>query len=209
VLRDVSRIDASANLLGHKVRLPLVLAPVGGLEAIGGEGGISVAQAAGAAGVPFFLSSVTQSGIEKVAAAASGPQVYQLYVRGDDAWVDDQARRAIANGYDAFCLTVDSALYSRRERDIANSFTKPWRGDTPGMQFQAALSCDQVRRFRDRHSIPLILKGIATAEDAEIACQNGIDVIYVSNHGGRQLDHGLGAADLLPEVVQAAAGRAK
>jgi isopentenyl diphosphate isomerase/L-lactate dehydrogenase-like FMN-dependent dehydrogenase len=187
----------------------VVLAPVGGLESLGQGGGVTVAKGAGMAGVPFFLSSVTQSGMEAVAAAANGPKVFQLYVRGDDAWVDDQARRAIACGYDAFCLTVDSAIYSRRERDIAARFSKAWRGNAFGMEYQAALSWDQVRRFRDRHPIRLMLKGIATAEDAEIACAEGIDTVYVSNHGGRQLDHGPGAIELLPEVVQAVAGRAR
>jgi isopentenyl diphosphate isomerase/L-lactate dehydrogenase-like FMN-dependent dehydrogenase len=208
VLRDVSSIDPASVFMGHRVRLPVILAPVGGLEAIGEGGGITVAQGAGLAGIPFFLSSVTLLGMEAVAAAASGPKVFQLYVRGDGAWVDDHVRRAADCGFDAFCLTVDSAIYSRRERDIVNRFSKPWRGPTPGMSFQAALSWDEVRRFRDKHDIRLILKGIGTPEDAEIACQHGVDVVYVSNHGGRQLDHSLGSMDILPEIVAAVAGRA-
>ncbi|MEJ1977722.1 MAG: alpha-hydroxy-acid oxidizing protein [Acetobacteraceae bacterium] len=132
---------------------------------------MTVAQGAGLAGVPFLLSSVTKLGLEAVGAAATGPKVYQLYVRGDGPWVDEQVRRARGAGYDAFCLTVDSALYSRRERDIANRFAKPWRADVEGMQFQAALSWDDVRRFRDKHDIPLILKGIGTGEDADLACR--------------------------------------
>jgi isopentenyl diphosphate isomerase/L-lactate dehydrogenase-like FMN-dependent dehydrogenase len=78
-----------------------------------------------------------------------------------------------------------------------------------GQDFQAALSWDQVKRFKDTHTVPLILKGIATAEDAAIACEHGVDVVYVSNHGGRQLDHGRGSTDVLPEVVKAVAGRAR
>lgn len=209
VLNDVSRIDSGAGFLGKAVRLPVAFAPVGGLESLGHEGGLTVARAAGKAGVPFFLSSVNQLGLERVAAAGTGPKVFQLYVRGGDDFVDDHVRRAIDAGYDAFCITVDSAIYSRRERDIANRFAKPWRGATPGMQYQAGLSWNQVRRVRERCTIPLMLKGIATAEDAELCCREGIDVVYVSNHGGRQLDHGLGALDVLPEVVQAVAGRAK
>ncbi len=209
VLRDVSTVDVSGRFLGRPTRLPIALAPVGGLEAIGAEGGITVAQAADAAGVPFFPSSVTSKGLEAVGEAATGPKVFQLYVRGDDAWVDDHVRRAVGSGYDAFCITVDSAIYSRRERDIANRFSKPWRGRAGGMEFQAALSWDNVRRFRDKHDVPLILKGIATAEDAALACELGVEAVYVSNHGGRQLDHGLGAIDLLPEVAAAVAGRAR
>ncbi|WP_158744063.1 alpha-hydroxy acid oxidase [Acidisphaera sp. L21] len=209
VLRDVSRIDPSADFLGYRIPSPVLLAPVGGLESLRMSGGVAVAEGAGQAGFPFFLSSVTQSGLEAVAAAATGPKVFQLYVRGDESWVDDHARRAIESGYDAFCLTVDSAIYSRRERDIANRFSKPWRGNTPGMEYQAALNWDQVHRFRSKHAIPLILKGIATAEDADLACQAGVDMVYVSNHGGRQLDHGVGSLDVLPEIVQAVAGRAR
>lgn len=209
VLRDVSTVDVSGRFLGGRTRLPVALAPVGGLEALGAEGGLTVAQAAGTSGIPFFLSSVTATGLEAVGAAADGPKVFQLYVRGDDAWVDDHVRRAVGAGYDAFCLTVDSAVYSRRERDIANRFSKPWRGRATGMEFQAALTWDKVRRFRDKHGIPLILKGIATAEDASLACELGVEAVYVSNHGGRQLDHGLGAIDMLPEVAAAVAGRAR
>lgn len=207
VLEDVSRIDTSADWLGHRIRLPVALAPVGGLDSMAPGGGLTVAQGAGQAGVPFFLSSVSEQPMERVAAAASGPRVFQLYVRGDDAWVDDHVRRAVDSGYDAFCITVDSALYSRRERDIANRFAKPWRASAQG-DYQAALSWRDIERFKALHSIPLILKGIATAEDADRACGLGVDGIYVSNHGGRQLDHGAGAIEVLAEVAAAVAGRA-
>ena len=101
-------------------------------------------------------------------------------------------------------------MYSRRERDLVGRFVKPWRaGAAAGMQFQAALSWDEVKRYKDRHDLPLVLKGIATAEDAEVAVRHGVDVVYVSNHGGRQLDHALGSAAVLPEVVRAVAGRAQ
>jgi len=209
VLRDVSAIDTSGRFFGHRVRLPVCLAPVGGLDFMGDGGGVTVAQGAGLAGVPFMLSSVSERGMAAVAAAATGPKMFQLYVRGDGAWVDDHVRCAVDAGYDAFCITVDSALYSRRERDIANRFNKPWRAAAGGMEFQAALSWDDIRRFKDKHAIPLILKGIATAEDAAAACDVGVDVVYVSNHGGRQLDHGAGAIEVLPEIVAAVAGRAR
>ena len=209
VLNDVSAIDSSGEFLGHKVRLPVAFAPVGGLETMGHEGGLTVARAAGEAGVGFFLSSVNQLGMERVAAAASGPKVFQLYVRGGADFVDDHVRRAQDAGYDAFCVTVDSAIYSRRERDIANRFAKPWRGNTPGMRYQASFNWDDARRVRERCRIPFMLKGIATAEDADRCCREGVDWVYVSNHGGRQLDHGMGSIDVLPEVVEAVAGRAK
>src|SRR3990170_5899735 len=157
-----------------------------------------------------MLSSVCQPGLEASAAAADTLRVFQLYVRGDDAWVDDHVRRARDHGYAAFCLTVDVAMYSRRERDLIGRFVKPWRANAAaGRDYQAALSWDQVKRYKDRHDLPLILKGIATAEDAAIAVEHGVEVVYVSNHGGRQLDHGLGSIAVLPEVVAAVGGRAQ
>src|SRR5204863_3061867 len=130
------------------------------------------------------------------------------YVRGDDAFVEDHLKRALAAGYDAFCLTVDTAIYSRRERDISTRFAKPWRRGVVGMDYQAGLNWDHVKHIRDKYDVPLILKGIATAEDATIACEHGVAAVYVSNHGGRQLDHGRGSLDVLPEVVAAVDGRA-
>lgn len=210
VLRDMRHIDAGGSALGTSARLPVLLAPVGGVESFVEGGAAAVARASAAFGVPQMLSSVCQPGLEATAAAAETLRYFQLYVRGDAAWVDDHVRRAKDHGYRAFCLTVDSAMYSRRERDIAGRFVKPWRaGAAKGMAFQAALNWDDVKRYQDRHDLPLILKGIATGEDAEIAVRHGVQVVYVSNHGGRQLDHGLGAAAVLPEVVQAVAGRAE
>jgi glycolate oxidase len=213
VLRDVSSIDASHTFLGKKIRLPVVLAPVGGLEALAADGGVATARAASAFGIPFILSSVSEAGMRTVGNVATGMKVFQLYTRGDADWVDGQVRQATELGYDAFCITVDSAVYSRRERDIAKRFAKPWRerggkGSSGGMNHQAAFNWTDVRRVRDRYKIPLILKGIGTAEDAALACDVGVDCVYISNHGGRQLDHCLGAIDVLPEVVAAVAGRA-
>lgn len=210
ILRDVSRIDCGAPFLGKRMRLPVMLAPIGGLESIVEGGAAAAARGAATFGVPQMLSSVCQPGLEETAAAADATRVYQLYVRGDDAWVDDHVRRAIDHGYSAFCFTVDVAMYSRRERDLVGRFVKPWRATAPaGSTYQSGLSWDQVKHYKDAHRLPLIVKGIATVEDAEIAVQHGVEVIYVSNHGGRQLDHGLGSAAVLPDIVAAVAGRAE
>lgn len=210
VLNDVSRIDTRSTFLGQPVRLPVMLAPVGGMESFSPGAAADAARGAAQFGIAQMLSSVCQPGLEAVAAAADNLRSFQLYVRGDDAWVDAWVPRARAHGYRAFCLTVDSAYYSRRERDILGRFAKPWRPvDSAGMEFQAALSWRTVKRLKKICDLPLVLKGIATAEDAEIAIDHGVDVLYVSNHGGRQLDHGLGSAAVLPEIVAAARGRAE
>ena len=210
VLRNVNRVDTASTFFGHKVRLPVLLAPIGGLESIVEGGAAAAARAAAEFGVPQMLSSVCQPGLEETAAAARTVRVFQLYVRGDDAWVDDYVRRAKDNGYCAFCLTVDVAHYSRRERDLIGRFVKPWRSRAAeGAEFQAGLSWDHVKRFKDRHDLPLILKGIATVEDAQIALEHGVEVVYVSNHGGRQLDHGLGSTAVLPEILNVVKGKAE
>jgi glycolate oxidase len=188
-----------------------MLAPIGGLESIVEGGAASAARASAQFGVPQMLSSVCQPGLEGTADAADNLRVFQLYVRGDDAWVDDYVRRARDRGYCAFCFTVDVASYSRRERDLVGRFIKPWRATADeGRRFQSGLSWDQVKRYKDKYpDYPLIIKGVATAEDAELCVQHGVEVVYVSNHGGRQLDHGLGSAAVLPGIVKAVGGRAE
>jgi isopentenyl diphosphate isomerase/L-lactate dehydrogenase-like FMN-dependent dehydrogenase len=210
VLRDVGKIDTSVSEFGRRLRLPVVFAPVGALESFHPDAAAAVVRAAGAFGVAHMLSSVCQPGLEKVADEAPDTlRIYQLYVRGDEAWVDDYIARATAKGYAAFCLTVDTAIYSRRERDLAKRHVVAGRRRVSGREFQAALDWGEVKRIKSKLKIPLALKGIATAEDAKIALDHGVEWIYVSNHGGRQLDHGRGSMDVLPEIVDAVGARAK
>lgn len=210
VLRDVRKVDSSVEQFGRKMRLPVVLAPVGALEIFDPDGAASVARAAGTFGAAHMLSSVSEPGLEKTAEAApDAMRFYQLYVRGDDAFVADVVARSEKNAYAAFCLTVDTAHYSRRERDIAKRYVRESRLRATGGDYQKGLEWRTVKMVKDRFKIPLILKGIATAEDAQIAIDHGVEWIYVSNHGGRQLDHGRGAMHVLPEIVEAVKGRAK
>jgi glycolate oxidase len=210
VLRDVAQVDPSVERFDRKLRLPVVLAPVGALEIFDPAGAASVARGAGTFGAAHMLSSVSAPGLEKVAEAAPDAlRMFQLYVRGDDAYVEDHVSRAIANHYSAFCLTVDTAHYSRRERDIAKRYVRETRLRSTGGDYQKGLSWRTVKLIKGKFKIPLVIKGIATAEDALIALDHGVDWIYVSNHGGRQLDHGRGAMHVLPEIVEAVKGRAK
>jgi len=210
VLRDVSRVDAAGSLLGQKLRIPVLLAPIGSMQDLVEGGGTVPARAAARFDVFSMLSSACLPGLEEVAKAAPGKnRIFQLYVRGDRSFVDDFARRAIAAGYAAFCLTVDLDYYGRRERDLAKRFKSTARQGARNEICQERFDWDDVKRFRDSHAIPLILKGIATAEDAAKAVAIGVEGIYVSNHGGRQLDHGRGAIDVLPEVVAVARGKAQ
>jgi isopentenyl diphosphate isomerase/L-lactate dehydrogenase-like FMN-dependent dehydrogenase len=193
VLRDVSTIDPSSEL-----------------ESFEPGGGITVAKGAGTGNVTMLISSVTTLKLEDIVKGGGGPKIYQLYVRGDDKWVADRVKQAMDAGYDAFCITVDTQVYSRRERDIAKRFAKPWRTAATGQDHQAAFSWENFKRVKDKYpDVKFMLKGIGTAEDAEIACQHGVWGVYCSNHGGRQLDHGRGSAAVLPEVIEAVKGRAK
>ena len=129
---------------------------------------------------------------------------------GDATWVDDIVARVIAAGYGGLAITVDLDHYGRRERDLAKRFKPTARRAAPSVRsHQERFDWNEIERIRAKHKIPLILKGIATGEDAAEAVQRGVDVVYVSNHGGRQLDHGKGTMQVLPEVVAAVRGRAE
>jgi glycolate oxidase len=209
VLVDVSEIDCGWSFMGKRIRLPVAFAPVGSLHVFEPGAGATVAAAAGEFGIPTFVSSRTEPSLEAIARAGTGPKVFQLYVRGDDdSSIDEFVPRAIDAGYDGLCFTVDTPLNSRRERDIAKRHRMQY---VTGMKqrFQAALNWSHVERVKSKYKLLFILKGIATVEDAKRAVEAGVDVVYVSNHGGRQLDYSVGSAAVLPEIVDAVAGRAK
>mgnify|MGYP003626390821 FL=1 len=214
VLRDVSSIDPSGDVLGQRKRLPIVLAPIGSVESFTPEGGVAPAQAADQFGCDHMLSSACEPSLEEVAKSVEKPSMYQLYVRGDRAFVEDVGARVVESGYRAFCFTVDTAVYSRRERDIAKRYLprgrqRAWAAGENARQYQAALNWSDVENFKSKFDIPVVLKGIMTGEDARIAVEHGVEVVYISNHGGRQLDHGHGATAVVEEIVAAVEGRAE
>jgi glycolate oxidase len=208
VLIDVSKIDTSTTFLGYKLRIPIMLAPIGSLQSITPDGGIAVARAADQFGTTNFVSSVTQPRLEEISAASANPKIFQLYVQGDLTWVErllDRVRRA---GYSALCLTVDTALYGHRERQMMDRWLPPSRRGS-GYEYRAALTWELMDAIKEVAGLPFILKGVATAEDAALAVEHGVNAIYVSNHGGRQLDHGRATIDILPEIAAAVAGKAE
>jgi len=210
VMRDVSTMTAAHDLFGMRLRLPVCLAPIGSLQQIFAGGGATAAKAAGRFGCAHMLSSVCEPGLEAVAEAAPDAcRVFQLYIRGDEKWVDDKVRASMDSGYKAFAVTIDLDAYSRRERDLSKRFVTAGRQAAVGEVNQAKFSWNDIDRIRKFCKIPIILKGIATAEDAKLAVEHGVDVVYASNHGGRQLDHGRGALDVVPEIAAAVKGKAK
>lgn len=208
VLVNVADIDTRVQLLGETLPIPVFLAPVGNfLQLADPEGAKAIARAAVRYGTAAFISTAARPSIEDVAEAVNKPLLFQLYVRSDRSWMEEILLRAKAAGYRAVCVTVDRAYYSRRERDLINRFLlRESQGDP---RYQASLNWDDVAWIRSVTGLPLILKGIATAEDARLAVEHGTDVVYVSNHGGRQLDHGQASIEVLPEVADAVEGRAE
>ena len=208
VLVDVSKIDTSTTVLGHRVKIPVLLAPIGSLQSITAQGGIAVAKAAAEFGTVNFVSSVTQPSLEEIAAASRSPKIFQLYVQGDLKWVETLLTRVKQAGYAALCLTVDTAHYGHRERQMMDRWLPPSRRGV-GYEYRARLTWELLDAIKEIAGLPFILKGVATGEDAALAVAHGVSAIYVSNHGGRQLDHGRATIDMLPEIVDAVGGRAE
>ncbi|MFC1863346.1 alpha-hydroxy acid oxidase [Thermodesulfobacteriota bacterium] len=211
VLRDVSRIDTSTNFLGQEIRIPLLLAPIGSIDQIYPQGAELTLEAARDFGIYGFQSSINPLSIEDASSMIGDSLIFQLYIQGDDAWTDAYLDRIAESNCRAFCLTVDLAYYGRRERDRFNRYAPPGRhkGERDGFQYRARMTWDLVDKAHEALDIPVIVKGIATAEDARIAVEHSVEVIYVSNHGGRQLDHGRGCIEVLPEIVEAVDNKAE
>jgi glycolate oxidase len=208
VLVDVRNIDLSTTLLGQKLAFPVFPAPVGGfLGKVHAEGGPAVARAAVSRGTTAFIATAAKPSLEAAQAAVKQKLIFQLYVRGDRTWIEGILDRVRKAEYGALCVTVDRNFYGRRERDIVSGLpVKEGFGD---QSYQASLNWKDLVWMKARVGLPLIAKGIATAEDAVLAVEHGADVVYVSNHGGRQLDHAQGSIEVLAEVVKAVGGRAE
>jgi len=215
ILVDVREIDLSTTFLGIPLSMPVAVAPMGGLVLFHPQGDVEMARGAGLGDTLVVLSGATGWPVEDVAAASPGPKVFQLYHHGDRAWVADLLARVEASGFQSVCLTVDVQLYSRRERDIVNRYSPRQamsvapnpRGPDPN--YPARLTWDDVEWLRKTTRLPVGLKGIMTARDAKRAVESGVEIIWVSNHGGRQLDHTQATIDALPAIVDAVAGRAE
>jgi 4-hydroxymandelate oxidase len=199
---------------------------VHGIAHPGGE--VATARAAAVAGIPFTLSTMASRSIEEVATGApDGTRWFQLYAQRDQGLSRSFVERASAAGYRAIVLTVDLPVLGYRERDLRSGFTLPPLGNFPvappthqvtlrdrvdgaaGAPLAKALSWDDLESIRSWSSLPLVIKGILTAEDARLAAEHGVAGIVVSNHGARQLDRAPAPIDVLAEVVAAVDGRAE
>ncbi|HEY1505374.1 MAG TPA: alpha-hydroxy acid oxidase [Stellaceae bacterium] len=207
-LHGVGKVDTRGKFFGKTTRLPVLMSGIGSVGLIDPGGAATVAKAAAKFGIAMGFSSVAKPGLEETGAASDCPKIVQLYVGGDDAWLDNYVERATKAGFEVFGFTVDSAHFSRRERDIIHAGNNAGLSDNPD-PYLSTLDWDRIKRFKDRHKdLKVALKGITTGEDAAEAVKAGVSVIWVSTHGGRQVDHARGAYEILPEVVQAAKGKA-
>lgn len=212
VLRNVESASPATKFLGLAQRLPVLLAPIASLTDIDPGGALPVARAAAEFGCLLLVSSVTQPPFEEVARAAGERFALQLYTDGDEKWVVETAKRAAQAGAQAVCLTVDVPTFGRRERHIhrrANMAGRAFGALRAGEAHRGRADWKLVDKLKKAVDLPLMVKGIQTAEDAALCVQHGVDVIYVSNHGGRQLDHARGAIELLPEVISVARGKSE
>jgi isopentenyl diphosphate isomerase/L-lactate dehydrogenase-like FMN-dependent dehydrogenase len=215
VLVDVRHVDLRTTFLGMELPLPVAIAPMGGLVVFHPQGDVEMVRGAAPSGNLAVVSGVTGWPVEEVAQAAKGPLIFQLYFGGPRSWVQELMERVEASGYRAVCLTVDLQKYGRRERDLhlrydprAARLGAP-NPPPPDMDYQARLTWDDVAWLQSVLSIPFGIKGILTAEDARLAVEAGVKIIWVSNHGGRQLDSTQATIDALPEIVEAVDGRAE
>lgn len=220
ILRGAAEQDLSTALLGHELDLPVLFAPVGSITVFHPDGALACARVAERVGTASFVGTLASPSLEDVRAGTSGPLLFQLYIYGDRGWTRELVQRAEAAGYAAICVTADVAAYGRRERDLRNGFApresveRPNVGPTAGTRvlddsYNARFTWADLAWLRDTTTLPIMVKGVLSREDAVLAADHGAEVVYVSNHGGRQLDHAPAAIEVLPEVVEALDGRAR
>lgn len=231
VLVDVSACSLETTALGTPISMPIMVAPTAYHCLACAEGERDTARAAGAVGTLMAASTLATRTLEEIAEAASGPLWFQLYVYKERRVSEALVRRAEAAGYGALALTVDTPRLGRRERDVRNGFGLPDHLHTanfadPSMRevlphipgasgleavagrlLDQSLTWDALSWLRSITSLPIVVKGILTAEDAQLAVEHGAAGVIVSNHGGRQLDGVLASVEALPEVVDAVQGR--
>lgn len=230
VLVDVATRDPATTVLGHPVAMPILVAPTAFHRLAHEDGELASVRGAGDAGTIFILSTLSNTAVEQVVAAAAGPVWFQLYVYKDRGATEALVRRVEAAGCRALVLTVDAPLLGRRERDVKNQFALPaglgienmhasGYAELPRAQAESGLAAyfadlldpsltwRAVEWLRSVTRLPVLVKGIVRADDARRAIEAGAAGVVVSNHGGRQLDASPATIDVLPRVVDAVAGR--
>ena len=226
VLVDVSNIDMSTSLLGYNMPSPIIVAPTGSHKVATPEGEVATAKAAASCNSLMVLSFSSNCRIEEVASSCNAIRFYQLFVFKKRDVSSTLVRRAESNGFKAIVLTVDTPVFGRREADIRNKMVASPKPNLEGLisiddlnttggsqiekyardTLDPSLSWKEVEWLKSITSLPILLKGIVTAEDARKAVEAGVAGVIVSNHGGRQLDYAPATISVLEEIVKAVAG---
>lgn len=207
MLRGAYPPDPSTEVLGTPLAFPVVIAPWAYQGMAHPDGELATARAAADVGTVMVVSTTTWEFLEDVAAAAAGPKWWQLYVFTDRGRTEDTLRRVRDAGFGAICLTVDFPVAGLRHRDTRSGFEMPIGLPHDDLVFDPNLTWDDLAWIRELAGVPLLVKGILTADDAILALEHGADGIVVSNHGGRQLDGAIPSLRALPEVAEAVGGR--
>jgi isopentenyl diphosphate isomerase/L-lactate dehydrogenase-like FMN-dependent dehydrogenase len=236
-LRDVDRRDLGVELLGMRLPVPVMIAPVGVLSILHKDADLAVARAARSHGVPVILSTASSKTMEDVASAlGENPRWFQLYWPSDDELAASFLTRAERAGYRAIVVTVDTSMLGWRERDLQNAYLPfvlgeglanyfsdrvfqqriggdPRANPARAIEYCLSIFSDSSRTWEDfgrlcrQTRLPVLVKGLLDAEDAKKAVDYGAAGVIVSNHGGRQIDGGIAALDALPRVVAAVGDR--
>ncbi|HEV2546433.1 MAG TPA: alpha-hydroxy acid oxidase [Stellaceae bacterium] len=229
IMRDVSEVNPGSTLLGIALRIPVLLAPIGSIGLLDPAGARAAAKAAEEFGTVDIVSGFAAPDPGVVVEDCRAPLFYALHPRADQRFVDDLVDRVKAGGYKAIVFVSEAAYYSRRERDLMSgvataakrtrsyaSYLQQQREERAAARLPSKegllgtiITWDMLARVKERSGLPLILKGVTTASDARLAIQHGVDGIYISNHGGRAIDHGRGTIQALPEIAEALDGQAE
>ena len=229
VMRNVARRDTSTKFLGNRLFNPVMTAPVSYVGSFHPDGAGATARVAARVGTTSFVAANSSPSLEEVRAAAEGPMVFQHYAWGSLEWQERLIRKVENAGYDALCITVDEVAGAPRDRYLPAGFEARRRagntnpnlepiGEGPDSvpaqgaereEYVASFTWEEFDKIRDLTKLPVILKGIMSPLDAQLAVEHGTDVIYVSNHGGRRQDHVVSSIEMLPQVAQAVHGRAE
>jgi 4-hydroxymandelate oxidase len=216
LLVDVEQVDTATTVLGQSVTAPILIAPMGQHGFVCPDAEIATAAAASTAGTILVASISSTRSIEAITAASAAPVWFQMYLFFRDRNRSEaMIRRAEAAGCRAIVLTVDAPRWGRKERNMRTDRELSWRVDNlaglPPGQYRypdgAPATWADVGWLRTITGLPIVIKGILTAEDAALAASHGAQAIVVSNHGGRQLDGAVASIDALPEVVATLNGR--
>jgi 4-hydroxymandelate oxidase len=230
VLRDVSHRSTACEIFGSSLSMPILAAPTAFHRLAHSDGELATARGVGAAGTLMVLSSLSTCRLDDVAAAASGPLWFQVYVNKDRAFTRDLLQRAVAAGFRAIVVTCDAPCWGVREADLRNGFHLPpgiepvnlmasdlhgsslshhgaGMGEIMSWMLNPSLTWKDIESIAGEVNVPVIVKGICRPDDALQAVQHGARGVIVSNHGGRQLDGAPATIEALPAVARALGGR--